>query len=589
MPSRGEAAVTVTPLAVPDPPGVLALARPAVDLLHEARASERAAAIADAMASYEAAIAAADRTGETGVLAEALRRLAVIRHHRNDAAEARRLCHRSYTVARAAGNDFLAAEALNTLGGIDLETDAVADARRHFLRALELGGHSRDLGARVEQNLGILANIQGDFDEARARYQRSLEAYRAANDEHGCAIAYHNLGMASADRQEFDDAERFFRQSYDIAERAGDAYLGGLCLANHAKVHVARRRYADAQRDAEAALAVFDQVGVGSAKADAYCVLGMIYRETGRSALAESRLRSAIELAGRAGSVLNEAEASRELALLYQTMGRNQEALTLLNAAHRLFTRLDARADLVHVAGKMAELEAAYLAVVRAWGQSIESADTYTFGHCERVARHGVAVARALGMDEHAQITVRLGAYLHDLGKVRVPHEILSKPGPLTRDEFDLVQMHPIWGIELLAGVEFPWSLKPIIRWHHERYDGTGYPDRLAGDEIPVAAQIVGLVDVYDALTTARPYRAAFSRAAALETITGGQRGWSETVFNAFLLDLARPDALGRAAPTDRPPARPAVGRSASSGRCRGGHAASGGHVELVRVAARSA
>src|SRR6266849_5756430 len=458
MPSRGEAAVTVTPLAVPDPPGVLALARPAVDLLHEARARERAAAIADAMASYEAAIAAADRTGETGVLAEALRRLAVIRHHRNDA-----------------------------------------------------------------------------------------------------------------------------------AERAGDAYLGGLCLANHAKVHVARRRYADAQRDAEAALAVFDQVGVGSAKADAYCVLGMIYRETGRSALAESRLRSAIELAGRAGSVLNEAEASRELALLYQTMGRNQEALTLLNAAHRLFTRLDARADLVHVAGKMAELEAAYLAVVRAWGQSIESADTYTFGHCERVARHGVAVARALGMDEHAQITVRLGAYLHDLGKVRVPHEILSKPGPLTRDEFDLVQMHPIWGIELLAGVEFPWSLKPIIRWHHERYDGTGYPDRLAGDEIPVAAQIVGLVDVYDALTTARPYRAAFSRAAALETITGGQRGWSETVFNAFLLDLARPDALGRAAPTDRPPARPAVGRSASSGRCRGAHAASGGRKELVRVAARSA
>src|SRR5205823_13631617 len=88
----------------------------------------------------------------------------------------------------------------------------------------------------------------------------------------------------------------------------------------------------------------------------------------------------------------------------------------------------------------------AYLAVVREWGQSLESADTYTFGHCERVAQLGVAVARALGLDEHAQTTVRLGAYLHDLGKVRVPHEILSKPGPLTRDEFEVVQMHPIWG-----------------------------------------------------------------------------------------------------------------------------------------------
>src|SRR5207249_2760035 len=241
-------------------------------------------------------------------------------------------------------------------------------------------------------------------------------------------------------------------------------------------------RYEDARRDAEAALAVFDQLGVGSAKADAYRVLGMIYRETGRPALAESRLKSAIELAVGAGSVLNEAEAARELAVLYQTMGRNQEALGLLNAAHRLFGRLDAHAHLVHVAGKMAGLEATYLAVVREWGQSLESADTYTFGHCERVAQLGVAVARALGMDGHAQTTVRLGAYLHDLGKVRVPHEILSKPGPLTRQEFEVVQMHPIWGIELLAKVEFPWDLKPVIRWHHERYDGTGYPDRLCGD-----------------------------------------------------------------------------------------------------------
>src|SRR6266550_2233130 len=481
---------------------------PAAELLHDARAQERVARISDAIASYEAAIAAAEGAGEPAVLAEALRRLAVIRHHRNESDEARRLCHASYTVAHATGNDLLAAEALNTLGGIDLETDAVADARRHFLRALELGGHSRGLCARAEQNLGILANIQGDFDEALARYGRSLQAYRESNDEHGRAIAYHNLGMASADRERFDEAEHYFRRSHEIAERAGDAYLGGLCLVNHAKVHVARERYEDARHDAE-------------------------------PALAESRLKSAIELAVGAGSVLNEAEASRELALLYQAMGRNQEALGLLNAAHRLFGRLDARAHLVHVAGKMAELEAAYLAVVREWGQSLESADTYTFGHCERVARLGVAVARTLGLDEHAQTTVRLGAYLHDLGKVRVPHEILSKPGPLTRAELEVVQMHPIWGIELLAKVEFPWDIKPVIRWHHERYDGTGYPDRLCGDEIPVAAQIVGVVDVYDALTTTRPYRPAFSRPAALTQIDRCRGHWSDAVFSAFCTALA--------------------------------------------------
>ena len=521
--------------AAPPPP------RPAADLLIDARALERAVCMAGAVASYEAAIAAAEVTGERAILSEALRRLAIIRHRRGESADARELCRRSHAVARDAGADLLAAEALNTLGGIGLETDAVGDARQHFLRALELGGENRDLRARVEQNLGIVANIQGDFEEAVTRYARSLEAYRASHDEHGCAIAYHNLGMASVDRQRFDAAERYFRQSYQIARRTGDAYLEGLCLVNHGKVHVARGRYEDARANAEAALAVFDRVGVESAKADAYRVLGMVYRETGRHALAESRLRSAIELAASAGSALNEAEASRELALLYQAMGRNQEALKLLNAARRLFRRLDARVDLVYVEGKEAELEATYLAVVREWGQSIESADTYTFGHCERVARHAVAVAEVMGMDEHAQTTVRVGAYLHDVGKVRVPHEILSKPDHLTRDEFDVVQMHPIWGIELLAAVEFPWDIKPIIRWHHERHDGSGYPDRLCGDDIPLAAQIVGIADVYDALTTTRPYRPALSRERALAEMERCRGWWSEPVCVAFREALAGP------------------------------------------------
>jgi putative nucleotidyltransferase with HDIG domain len=523
--------------------------RPAADLLDEARAQERVACVPEAIAYYEAAIAAADRAGECAVLAEALRRLAVVRHRRGESAAARELCRRSHAVARHAGDDVLAGEALNTLGGIDLEAGALADARKHFLCALERGGQSRGLRARAEQNLGILANIQGDLGEALACYTRSLEAYRASHDEHGCAIVYHNLGMASADREQFHEAERYYRLSYEMAERAGDVHLQGLCLVNHAEVPLARGRYEDARCKAEAALALFDRLEAGSAKAEAYRILGMVYRETGRPVLAESRLRSAIELAVRAGSVLAEAEASRELAILYQALGQNQQALTLLNAAHRLFVRLEARVDLVHVDGKMAELEATYLALVREWGQSIECSDTYTFGHCERVARHGVAVARALGMNEHAQTTVRIGAYLHDLGKVRVPHEILNKPGPLTRDEFDVVQRHPIWGIELLAGIEVPWDIKPIIRWHHERYDGSGYPDRLRGDEIPLSAQIVGIVDVYDALTTARPYRPGFSRAAALAQMERGPRLWSQAVYSAFLASLNELQASPLAVP----------------------------------------
>lgn len=508
-------------------------------LLQEARGHERECRIAEAIACYELAIAAAERRGKYAVLPDALRHLAILRFQRDQPGPARELCQRSYELAQQRGNDVLAAKALNTLGALDLKSGAMEEARGTFLNALELGDSSQELVARVEQNLGILANIQGDLDEALKRYKRSLEAYRGCTDVHGCAIAYHNLGMVSADRELWDEAEQYFRESLAIAESSGDVYLQALCLVNQAEVEVARQRYENARQGAERALALYDRVDARGAKADAYRVLGTVYRETARPALAEARLREAIALAASAGSALNEAEASRELALLYQNMGRNAEALRLLKVAHDLFRRLDARVDLVHVGGKVAQLEGTYLAVVRAWGESIESSDSYTFGHCERVARNAVAMARALGFDDQLETTILLGAYLHDVGLLRVPHEILRKPGPLTPDELAIVRLHPIWGVELLADVDFPWDLKPIIRWHHECYDGTGYPDRLAGDAIPLSAQVVGLLETYDALTTRRAYQSALSHEQAVAQIHACGARWSPRVVEAFLETVA--------------------------------------------------
>jgi putative nucleotidyltransferase with HDIG domain len=521
---------------------------PPAALLQQARERERAGSLPEAIERYETAIATAQQVGDQPVLAEALRRFAVVRHQRGDTDQARGLCVRSYGVAHHIGDDVLAAEALNTLGVMDITTGSLQDARETFLRVLDLGGASQALRARAEQNLGIVANIQGQLSEAVARYERSLDAYRNCGDEHGCAIAYHNLGMVSADRGRLDAADCYFQESRSFAERVGDVHLWALCLLNHAEVHVARQRFEDARQNAESALAIFDQLGAQRAKADTYRVFGMVYRETGRPALAESRLRSAIDLASAAGSALGEAEASRELALLHQTMGRNVEALSLLNAAYRLFRRLDARVDLVDVGGKMAELEGSYLALVRAWGQSLESTDNYTYGHCERVAKNAVAMARVLGLDEQAETTILLGAYLHDLGMVRVPHEILRKPGPLSSEEQRVLQMHPIWGLDLLATVEFPWELKPIIRSHHEHFDGTGYPDHLKREEIPLAAQIVGILDVYDSLTTKRGDRPGMTLEQALAELTRRRGWWSDQVFGAFLQVIAVSAPAARAA-----------------------------------------
>ena len=516
------------------------------DLIRGARAHELGGRLTNAADEYAEAIRVAEGTDDQGALSEALRRLAVVCFRRHEMDAGRKYCNRSLAVAQQAGDQILAAEALNTLGGADLETGAFESARAVYERAIQLGGfRSPALRARIEQNLGIIANIQGELDRAVMHYHRALEAFRDVGDDRGCAIVYHNLGMVTADRQEWDVAERYFDRSQQFAESIGDVHLRASCLLNGTEVLIAKQRYDEARRNAEAALQIFDKLGIQRTKAEAYKVLGVIYRETGRSVLAEARLRTALDIATESGNVLAEAEASRELSRLYQEQGRNQEALKLLNTAHRLFRRLDARIDLVDITTKRAELENVYLDTVRKWGQSIESADTYTFGHCERVAEFAVRVAQALGLPSTELTVIRMGAYLHDLGKVKVPDEILNKAGKLDEDEMEVMRQHTIYGIEMLSGIDFPWDIKPIIRSHHEKYDGTGYPDRLRGDEIPLSAQIIGIVDVYDALTSTRSYRAAMTHDRAVEELQKMSASWHPDVFEGFMSSIGIEPAQG--------------------------------------------
>jgi putative nucleotidyltransferase with HDIG domain len=511
-----------------------------VTFLGEAREHERAGRVTDAIRCYEAAVDASGGPEDGAVLAEALRRLGGVYRRRHEYDEAITLCQRSYEVASSRNDDILAAEALNGIALVHIERSEWQQARDYLRRALERGAASSELAGRIEQNLGVMANIHGDLRAAMEHYRRSLEAFRSVRDEHGCAVAYHNLGMISADQRLWDEAESYYRASVEIAEMTGDVQLRGHILLNRTEVHLARGRFEHARQDAEEALRIFDRLGTTGGKAAAYRFLGMVYRETGRMTLAEARLRTALQLSADVGAALDEAEASRELALLYQGLGRSQDALRHLNASHRLFRRLDARVDLVDIKSKVAHLESVYLEIVREWGRSIESSDTYTHGHSERVATYAAALAAAMGLDETELQTIRVGAYLHDLGKVRIPHEILNKPGRLTTEEFDVMKRHPEYGIELLASVEFPWDIRPIIRSHHEKLDGSGYPDRLRGDEIPLTAQLICIVDVYDALTTTRSYRGAMSHQEAIEEMVRSARWWKADVLAGFRSSVGR-------------------------------------------------
>jgi putative nucleotidyltransferase with HDIG domain len=522
----------------PTVPGPDPALRPAAEHLLAGRSHDRAGRAGEAMAAYEAALHLAVESGERAAHVEASRRLGVLHHRGGDRVRAHELCRRSYVDAIGLGDLALAGEALNALAGFAFEAGEMATARRTWDHALSLAGVSGALHGRIEQNLGIIANVMGDHEAAMAHYRRSLNSFERAGDDRGRAIAYHNLGKIATQRGELVDADTCFERSAGLATATGDVHLEGLCELNRAELSHARQQFGEALRRVEAALTIFERLGAPRNKSGAYKLLGMVYRDTGRPALAEERFRAAMALAVETGCLLDEADVCRELALLHLGQGRNQDALTLLNRAHGLFSRLDARVDVVDIAARMGGLEETFLAVVREWGQSIESADQYTFGHCERVARYAVAVGGVLGLDPMELTTLRLGAYLHDVGKVRVPHEILNKPGRLTEEEFEIIKLHPVHGVELLKGVEFPWDLRPIVRWHHEKQDGTGYPDRLRGDEIPLGSQVIGIVDVFDALTTTRSYRASMSRETALAELARCRHWWRADVYDAFMASV---------------------------------------------------
>ena len=168
------------------------------------------------------------------------------------------------------------------------------------------------------------------------------------------------------------------------------------------------------------------------------------------------------------------------------------------------------------------ELRRSYIATVRALSNAVEARDAYTGKHAERVAAYGMELARCCGLAVEDSPQIEFGFLLHDVGKVAVPDAILFKSGSLTEEEYSLVRRHPVIGSEILRDVDFLGEGKLVVRHHHERWDGMGYPDGLAGDAIPLAARVFAVADALDALTTDRPYRPASSFAVAREEVLRG-------------------------------------------------------------------
>jgi putative nucleotidyltransferase with HDIG domain len=162
-----------------------------------------------------------------------------------------------------------------------------------------------------------------------------------------------------------------------------------------------------------------------------------------------------------------------------------------------------------------------FLGTIRALAAAIDERDPYTRGHSERVTQYSITIARTLGLDELAIETDKISALLHDIGKIGIDDKVLKKPGFLTPEEFEVMKQHPVKGAHIMKSIEQMREMIPGMKYHHEQWDGNGYPDHLKGEEIPLIARIISVADTFDAMTTNRPYQKALNLEFTLQKITG--------------------------------------------------------------------
>jgi putative nucleotidyltransferase with HDIG domain len=516
----------------------LALLPPAVrDLIEKGQEAEREARKAEARELYEEALRALPSSNHPETASALLRWIA--RTHDGDPWAALEITDVAIAVAEAAGDRNALASGLNSRAAILFGLGELDEAVKIFetVRGIASWEQAWDLVAMVEQNLGNIASIRGDLPKALELFQSSLAGYRRLCLDDYVGPLLNNIGRLQTELGDWQSAERTFDEARKHCKERHDRVHEVVVEVNRTRLYVQRGWYRQAQDVGTRALALAEDADEDRWAAEIFRNLGVVHRELDEREESARLLARARSLAEARGDAVVMADVAREQAVLFHAMGRNSETLRALNDAHRLFEQLRARIDLRDIDQRLKDLEEQFLTIVREWGESIERKDSYTQGHCDRVATYACSLALAAGMSSEDIKWFKMGAFLHDVGKVSVPPEILNKPDQLTAEERAVMARHPAEGVALLAGIEFPWDIRPMILHHHERWDGSGYPNGLGHDDIPMAARILTIADVYDALTTTRSYREAFSPRKAWEIMS------SETgrTFDPDLLPLFKP------------------------------------------------
>jgi putative nucleotidyltransferase with HDIG domain len=502
--------------------------------VEEAKLAEHEGRWSDAAQSYESLVR--DPLAGEQTRLSALRWLGRVYLEQGNRGAAMDVLDAAVAAATQAGSASAIAQALNVVAIVHQTGGDLDLAELMYREARGTAESIKDAAAlaMIDQNLGTVASIRGNVQEALEAYLRSLAGYKALGMRDQEATALNNIGLAYTDLGEIDRAEIAYADAAQVFGEEHDHPNELNVALNQVQLRIATGRFDEAQERLEPLLALTGEIAP-SWRGEVFRHVGVIARERGDYVKAAEYLGRAGECAEEGEDLLLRADVAEQLAELYWTQKRHRDMLAHLNQSHALYSRLKAQHRVAQVERRNAALEARFLEMAHHWGDSIESKDHYTQGHCERVAFFACVLADSMGMDSHSLFWFRLGALLHDIGKIIVPTEVLNKAGNLTPEEWAIMKRHPEAGLELVGDIDFPGEVRSVIRNHHERWDGTGYPDGLAGEDIPFAARILCVADVYDALTTARSYRDSMSHARAAAEMRSSQGQFDPQLLGTFL------------------------------------------------------
>jgi len=476
----------------------------------------------EAIEVYSQAIELARRKGKSRMVAEALRLRGNIQFKKNEWGNALDSFQQSLEHFQSLKELRGTAYSQNSIGNIYLEKGEWELAKRYYFKSLALARRIRDfrMQGMIYNNLGVMAMFQGLLEQAIARYQRSLFYYEKAGYKKGVGETYLNIGICHADLGAFEKSDQFHCKAIEIAQEIGDVYLQSKIYLHWTEIALEMTNLEFARELCDQAFELSSQWKDQLDIAQAFQYYGKIYRLMNKFALSKKHFEESIKICQQYDGLQVLAEDYRELALLYGDQEDNRKTLELLGKSFELFHQLKARKDVRDVNQKIEELEMIYVNIAKSMGAAVEIKDTYTFGHSKRVAYYALQLSRKLKLNLTQIKAILTAAFLHDLGKVKVKRKILLKNGRLTPLEYEAIKLHSAMGVQMIGSLNFPWEIKPLILHHHEKYDGTGYPNGLKGEKIPFGARIICIADFFDALTTARPYRPAWSVSTTLKEMT---------------------------------------------------------------------